>query len=639
LSRIIKVVRLVKRIKRRHLKLGAAGILTVSKNHLIDIFLPKVPEIFVSRPPLKTDWVYKKTSLSILLTVFNQSREQLEVSINSARAQKGAEIKIIILDDGSSREETVNFLNHFIPNANESLIRQENSGVVSARNRLINDVTTDFLVFLDPDDEFESDYVSMAFSILDADRGVEIIYPNVLVYDVAQNSHTVWGTGPFNIDTLTLVNTIPMSSIISTRLIRTLGGYSPDFETGPEDWDLWVRAALSNAKAEHLPEVGYKYTKAEVSRSSSLELNMSEYQEKILLRSAGFKAGLPLSISKEVQIFLLIPWLTKIGGVEKYVRCVLEDLKLAGLRTAVICTEPDQKSYEDDSIDLRNQGNIVIKRSNFLSDKLFIKALTRLAAPNCISINFGAPWDFQNSKMTEKVFSKQVCFIFNSDDSMRRAVEHHKKFDEFWVAFEGIKKVLPKRIAPRSNTVFTGVIDGQMTLKESPNRSTFNVGFLGRFSPEKRPELFVEIAKNASQYKDLKFVMAGEGPMLTKVLEKTDDLTNFEYLGVVANISDFFSQIDCLVISSETEGISLSAMEALSHGIPVLSTDVGGMRELLVDENQGYIWSGKPKDALPLLVQLVEKKKLGKAEISLPPKFWRKNTSAGVVARINELLA
>ena len=639
MNRILKVFRLARRIKRRHLKLGPTGILTISKNHLINIFAPKIGVIFAQRQKDEINWIVRKPSLSILLTVFNQSKEQLEASIQSARIQKGAEIKIVILDDGSTRKETVSFLNSLVANIHESVIRQENRGVISARNRLIDEATTDFLVFLDPDDEFDPDYISSAVRILEADRSVEIVYPEVLIHDELRNLFTVWNTGPFNVQTLSLVNTIPMSSVVSTRLMRALGGYSPDFETGPEDWDLWFRAVLSNARAVHLEQVGYKYTKAQVSRSSSLELNMSEHNEKILLRRFGAGAALPMNVTNEVQIFLLLPWLTKIGGVENYVRCLVEDLRVAGLKTAVIITEPDPFQYADDSTNYRTLGNIVLKRIDFPSDDLFTQALIRLAALNCISINFGAPWDFQNSKITEKVFSKQVCFIFNSDDSMRRAVEHHKKFDEFWVAFEGIKKVLPKRIARKSNTFFTGVIDGQMTLKESPNRSTFNVGFLGRFSPEKRPELFVDIAKIASQYKDIKFVMAGEGPMLTKVLEKTDDLTNFEYLGVVTNISDFFSQIDCLVISSETEGISLSAMEALSHGIPVLSTDVGGMRELLVDENQGFIWSGKPKDALPLLIQLAEKKKLGKAEISLPAKFWRKNTSAGVVARINELLA
>jgi len=639
LNRILKIVRLAKRVKRRHLKLGATGILAVSKNHLIDIFAPKIGLLLTSGEVKKTDWVVRKPSISILLTVFNQSKEQLEASINSARAQKGAEIDIVILDDGSTRVETVNFLNGFVTRANESLIRQQNSGVISARNRLINDATTDFLVFLDPDDEFEAEYISSAIELLETDRSIEIIYPNVLIYDVLQNSHVVWGTGPFNVETLSLINTIPMSSIISTRLIRTLGGYSLDFETGPEDWDLWVRASLSNAKASHLPIIGYKYTKAQVSRSSTLELDMPEHQEKIMFRKAGFKAGFPLGVKKEIQIFLLIPWLTKIGGVEKYVKCVLEDLKQAGFKVAIICTEPDHKGYQDNSIDLRNSGELVVKRADFPSEKIFIQALGRIASPDSLAINFGSPWDFENPKKTSAIFSKKVCFIFNLDDSLRRAIKNYKSFNEFWVAFDGIRKALPKNIQLITQTIFTGVIEGQMPLCETSDRSTFNVGFLGRFSPEKKPELFVEVAKAASKFKDFKFIMAGEGPLLDKVIKDANKLNNFEYLGVINNVPEFFSQIDCLIISSETEGISLSAMEALSHGIPVLSTDVGGMRELLVDENQGFIWSGNPKEAVKLLTQLKDRKALGKSEITLPSKFWRKNTSGVVVERLTDLMA
>ena len=639
MNRILKVVRLAKRVKRRHLKLGATGILAVSKNHLINIFFSNSSDFLKPARVLGSNWATKKSSLTILLTVYNQSREQLETSINSARIQSGAEIKIVILDDGSTLEETLIFLNNFKPKNNESLIRQKNTGVIPARNRLINEATTDFLVFLDPDDEFEYNYISEAFAVLDDDRSIEIIYPNVLILDVVKNNQIAWGTGPFNAESLSLINTIPMSSIISTRLIRSLGGYSLDFETGPEDWDLWVRASLSNAKASHLPIIGYKYTKAQVSRSSTLELDMPEHQEKIMFRKAGFKAGFPLGVKKEVQIFLLIPWLTKIGGVEKYVKCVLEDLKRAGFKVAIICTEPDHKGYQDDSIDLRDSGELVVKRADFPSEKLFIQALGRLASPDSVAINFGSPWDFENSKKTSTIFSKKVCFIFNLDDSMQRAINNHKKFDEFWVAFDGIKKALPKNIQPITQTIFTGVIEGQMPLYETSVRSTFNVGFLGRFSPEKRPELFMEVAKAASENGDLKFIMAGEGPLLDKVLKGSDNLTNFDYLGVISNVPEFFSKIDCLIISSETEGISLSAMEALSHGIPVLSTDVGGMKELLVDENQGLIWSGKPKEAVSLLIQLKERKALGNSETTLPSKFWRKNTAGVVVARLKDLMA
>ncbi len=639
MNRILKVVRLANRVKRRHLKLGATGILTVSKNHLVEIFGFRNP--FVKPPELilKSHWLVRKPSLSILLTVFNQTRAQLEASINSARIQSGAEIRIVILDDGSTLEETVNFLNEFTPNVNESLIRQKNSGVIAARNRLINEATTDFLVFLDPDDEFEYDYISAAVELLETNRSVEIIYPDVLINDVSKNTYTVWNTGPFNAQTLSLVNTIPMSSVISTRLIRSLGGYSLDFETGPEDWDLWFRAVLSNAKAVHLPQVGYKYSKAPVSRSSTLELHMSTHNEKIRLRKFGVRAGVPLSDPGEAQIFFLIPWLTKIGGVEKYVKCLIEDLKIAGFRPAIVITESDPSKYEDDSINYRALGNIVLRRLDFSSEKLFIEALGRIASPDSVAINFGSPWDFENPKKTSAIFSKKVCFIFNLDDSMHRAIANHKNFDQFWVAFDGIRKALPKNIQPITQAIFTGVVEGQMPLHETSDRPTFNVGFLGRFSPEKRPELFIEVAKAASEIKDLKFMMAGEGPLLDKVLKGSSNLTNFDYLGVISNVPEFFSKIDCLIISSETEGISLSAMEALSHGIPVLSTDVGGMRELLVDENQGLIWSGKPKEAVSLLIQLKERKALGQFEITLPSKFWRKNTAGVVVERLKDLMA
>ena len=653
MSKILKVARLIKRIKRRHLKLGASGILTVSRNHLRDIFGPR-PKILQrlansshmalvdrGQTPIVDssyrDWIVREPSLSIVLTVFNQTTEQLESSINSARIQKGAEIEIFILDDGSTREETINFLKNLKLKSNESLIWQSNCGVINARNRMINTVTTDFLVFLDPDDVFNADYISLAFEVLKLDRSIEIIYPDVLIQDVLRNSFEVWYTGPFDLETLLLVNTIPMSSIISTRLIRSLRGYSLDFETGPEDWDLWVRAALSDAKAVHLASIGYRYTKAPVSRSSTLELTQTEDSMRIKLRRIGAKAQFPFNITNQINVFLFVPWIIRIGGVEKYVKCLAEDLTNAGFNVAIITTEADPLDYEDDAPIVRNLNQIVLKRIDFPSDSLFLAALERLAAPDCIAINFGAPWAFENAVKTNSIFTKNVCFVFNTEVSLQRALNSQENFDEFWLAYESIKNLLTKEMVKKSYTIYTGTLNEQRTLGTASENRSFTVGYFGRFSLEKNPDLFLDIAAAASST-DLNFVMGGEGQLLAKIVKRGAKLENFEYLGFFSDSTEFFSLIDCLVITSDIEGIPLSAMEALNQGVVVLSKNVGGISELIRDANQGYIWDGKPKSAVELLVSLQSMKELNSKKTSLPSIFLRTNTSAKVVERVKYLI-
>ena len=631
LKKIKRVLRLIQRLKLRHLNLGIKGFIKLSTYHLFEIFSPKR---LTEQSLNLSSWIVRKPSISIFLTVFNQSQTELETAINSARIQTGAEISIVILDDGSTNQATVDFLNNFNPNSNEVVIRQENTGVVKARNRLINEAHSDFLVFLDPDDEFEPDYISEAVKILEADRSVEIVFPDVSIHDDSHRTITEWKTGPFDINILIRVNTIPMSSIISSRLIKNLDGFSLEFLNGPEDWDLWVRAALSNANARHLPIVGYKYTKAQISRSSQV-LDLTEL---IDLRKFGIKAGFPYEAKKSIDIFLLIPWLPRIGGVEKYVKCLMADLNSAGFKVAIIITEPDPAGYEDDSVNFRAQGNIVLKRQDFTSDDLFVEAIQNLATNDCIAINFGSPWDFENYKLTKDIYSKRVCFVFNTDVSLHRALDNQEQFDEFWLAYSGIAKKMPGNLKSKAHTIYTGVVDKKMEVDVDRSIGVFTAGFLGRFSPEKNPELFLDIAKQMEVLTDFKFVMGGEGQLLEKILEKSATLSNLEYLGFISDSSSFFSQIDCLIITSEIEGIPLSAMEALNHGVPVLSRPVGGMGELLVAEDQGYIWPGDVAEAKKRLIMLRDYEKSKCTRSLLPDKFLRKNTSEAVIERVKKLV-
>jgi len=54
-------------------------------------------------------------------------------------------------------------------------------------------------------------------------------------------------------------------------------------------------------------------------------------------------------------------------------------------------------------------------------------------------------------------------------------------------------------------------------------------------------------------------------------------------LGPVEEMSDFYSALDVCVLNSTREGLPLCLLEAMSFGIPVVATDVGGVGELIAD--------------------------------------------------------
>ncbi|MBM0233444.1 glycosyltransferase family 4 protein [Micromonospora sp. STR1_7] len=96
------------------------------------------------------------------------------------------------------------------------------------------------------------------------------------------------------------------------------------------------------------------------------------------------------------------------------------------------------------------------------------------------------------------------------------------------------------------------------------------VGFLGRLEKEKGADLLSEIA---ALLPDVDFTIAGAGSLPIAARP------NLDLVGRVT-AADFLQRIDCLVVPSRVESFGLSALEALSLGVPVVHTGAGGLAEV-----------------------------------------------------------
>jgi glycosyltransferase involved in cell wall biosynthesis len=120
------------------------------------------------------------------------------------------------------------------------------------------------------------------------------------------------------------------------------------------------------------------------------------------------------------------------------------------------------------------------------------------------------------------------------------------------------------------------------------------ISFIGRFSEEKNPLLFVEIAKDliARLPSELRFVMAGDGPEFDKVKDviKSYGLGgHFILTGMIDNVAELLNDTYTLLVVSKAEGIPLVVLEAMNMGVPVISTNVGAISEVLEDNVSGYL--------------------------------------------------
>lgn len=118
------------------------------------------------------------------------------------------------------------------------------------------------------------------------------------------------------------------------------------------------------------------------------------------------------------------------------------------------------------------------------------------------------------------------------------------------------------------------------------------VGSAFRITEEKRPFLWVAVAREiANRVPEARFLVIGSGPLADAMLRRADELGLRDTLRVVEAKEDALSWIaamDVLLLVSRVEGLPNVLLEAQACGVPVVATDVGGVRETLVEGVSGY---------------------------------------------------
>ena len=114
------------------------------------------------------------------------------------------------------------------------------------------------------------------------------------------------------------------------------------------------------------------------------------------------------------------------------------------------------------------------------------------------------------------------------------------------------------------------------------------VAFAGRLSPEKDVATLLAAAERCG---NLPVRVAGDGPLLETLRAQAPD--NVEFLGRVApdEMADFYRRAKCLVLPSRAfEMCPLVITEAMSHGVPVVASAIGGIDELVDDHVTGLLF-------------------------------------------------
>ncbi|MGI5880027.1 MAG: glycosyltransferase family 4 protein [Syntrophomonadaceae bacterium] len=118
-----------------------------------------------------------------------------------------------------------------------------------------------------------------------------------------------------------------------------------------------------------------------------------------------------------------------------------------------------------------------------------------------------------------------------------------------------------------------------------------NIIMVARFSEQKDHGLLLEAVPNINSRQRFRVQLVGDGEKFDEMMTRAQQmgLENVEFLGNRSDVASLLSQAHIFVLTSNWEGFPLTILEAMQAGLPVVASDVGGVREAVTEGTTGYL--------------------------------------------------
>ena len=146
------------------------------------------------------------------------------------------------------------------------------------------------------------------------------------------------------------------------------------------------------------------------------------------------------------------------------------------------------------------------------------------------------------------------------------------------------------------------IIPPGLTLPPLPDKSvaramfaipedSFVIAFVGRITQIKRPDRFLDVVRAVSKNTDrAHFLVAGAGDLAPMIEQAaTQERLPITYLGWRSDIENILAASDAMLLTSDNEGTPLSLIQAGMAGLPVVSTNVGSLSEVVEDGSSAIL--------------------------------------------------
>lgn len=220
-------------------------------------------------------------------------------------------------------------------------------------------------------------------------------------------------------------------------------------------------------------------------------------------------------------------------------------------------------------------------------------------------LNTGSPYFYKIQKKIKKNYPKVkiIDVQFNEYGHIREHFDNLSYIDTTIVESKIMKDALIKKGDNLKKVLI--IPNGIDTKKFNPDikknnldyrkklgilKNNFIVSFIGRLSEEKNLEGLIKVAEKMKYNDDVFFIIAGDGPVKESIEKEIviKRLTNIRLLGQ-QDPTHILSISNLTILTSTIDGSPMSIKESMSVGVPVISSNVGGIPELIINKFNGIL--------------------------------------------------
>lgn len=573
----------------------------------------------------------EKPLISIITPYYN-AQEHIMQTANCVFNQTFPFWEWIILDD-CSKKENVEILYELekMDSRIRIMFNSKNCGVSLTRDKGVEAALSDYVFILDPDDLLDPTLFETSYIAALSHPEVSWVYSDSVGFG---DIEYLWNP-KFNALVEKKKNLLTCTTLIKKQDIIEVGGFSAALKNSHEDWQLWINLLKKGKKPLRMSYYGNWYRRQNTGRLSTLNSKKNaKNANKTILKSAktikkksnaiqypasddydefschphDFVFNIPVinSTKNGKRLLFIFPWMT-LGGADRFNLNLLEKLYKEGYEITVVTTETSKYIWRQK---FEKYCDAVYDLTTFLDRKDWAAFVSYIIKTRNIDLIFQSnstygyyliPWikvKYPEIPIIDYIHMEE--FHWRDGGFPRDSIAVEKYLDYTYTCTRHLIDVMHNEMGKRNDNIdvvyigtdekvfdpnFVKPTDDDPLLNKIKTKK--KIIFPCRIVEQKRPFLMIEVLNKLVKYrKDICFVVIGDGNLLNKVKQKVLDYGLKDYVVFIPaknDIREYYKIADATLICSMIEGLSLTAYESLSMGVPVITADVGGQSELVND--------------------------------------------------------